>query len=112
MLKIIRNPEFRTTVRVHAPADGGQQDGEFSVRFRALTRSGLAEFDLGDVAGTDDFLRTVVLGWDGLVGDAGERFEFSDDNFSLLLDLTYVRVALVRAYFDATGGVRAAKRGN
>lgn len=112
MLKIVQNPEFKTPVKVYAPGANGQQEGEFTVRFRALTRSEQAEFDLGDVDGTDRFLRAVVLGWDGLSDEEGNAFEFNDANFALMLDLQYFRVALVQAYFSTTSGIRAAKRGN
>lgn len=112
MLKIVVNPEFRSPVKVYVPGGTGQQEGEFTVRFRALTLSEQAGYDTSNADGTDQFLRAVVLGWDGLTDDAGQPFEFNDANFALLLDLQYFRVALVQAYFSATSGIKAAKRGN
>ena len=112
MLKIMSNPEFRSPVKVYVPGGTGQQEGEFTVRFRAMTLSQQAEYDMADADGTNAFLRVAVLGWDGLADDAGEVFEFNDANFALMLDLQYFRVALVQAYFSATSGIKAAKRGN
>ena len=112
MLKIVRNPEFKVPVTVYTPANGGQREDSFSVLFRALTRSEQTDHDLSTVDGSDAFLRDVVRGWDGLIDDDGQPFAYNDANFSMLLDLQYFRVALVQAYFNATTGIKAAKRGN
>lgn len=112
MLKIIPNPEFKAPVKVVLPVDGGQREAGFTAKFRALTRSEQAAYDIGTPEGTDDFLASVVTGWEGLADEDGEPFEFSALNLRQLLDLGYVRVGLTKAYFEATSGIRAAKRGN
>ncbi len=112
MLKIVRNPEFKAPVKVVLPIDGGQREATFTARFRAQTRSEQAAYDLATVEGTDAFLGAVITGWEGLADEDGQPFDYSSSNLGLLLDLGYVRVAFVKAYFDATSGIRAAKRGN
>lgn len=111
-MKIIRNPVFTAPVKVMVPSDGGQREQQFTARFRAMTLSEQAEFDTSSANGTNEMLRSIVIGWDGLTDEDGEAFEFSSANLGTLIDLAYVRFALSRAYFDATSGVRAAKRGN
>jgi len=112
LLKIIRNPEFKAQVKVLVPSDGGQREQQFTVRFRALTRSEEAGFDAMSATSTDDFLRRIVIGWEELKDEDGQTFEFSDEHLSLLIDLHYIRFAIVQAYTNAISGVRAAKRGN
>lgn len=111
-MKIIRNPEFLAPVKVLVPADGGSAEQSFRIRFRALTLSEQADFDHSTVEGTNAFLRTVIVGWEGLQGEDGTPFEVSAPNLNMILDLQYIRLAIVRAYFDATNGIGAAKRGN
>lgn len=111
-MKIIRNPEFKTTVKVLVPTDGGQREQQFTVRFRALTRSEEAGFDAMNASSTDDFLRRIVIGWEDLKDEDGQPFEFSDERLNLLIDLHYIRFAIVQAYTNAISGVRAARRGN
>lgn len=111
-MKVIRNPKFKAAVIVQEPSDSGQSEQRFTARFQALTRSETEAFDQTTAAGSDDFLRAVLLGWDGLKDEDGTPFEFTPANLDLLLDLPHVRIALFRAYWDTTSGVRAAKRGN
>lgn len=66
MLKVIRNPEFLVPVTVLTPADGGQSEGRFKARFRALTKSEIEAHEMMTGEGTSIFLRDVVLGWEGL----------------------------------------------
>lgn len=112
MLKVVRNLEFTVPVTVQLPADGGQSEGKFKARFRALTRSETELHEMQTAEGASRFLNDVVLGWEGLVDDEKQPFEFGGANFDLLLDLPHFRVALIAAYFNATSGVKAAKRGN
>lgn len=112
MLKVVRNPKFTAPVTVHQPGDGGQIEGRFKVQYRALTKSEVEAHDMTTADGASVFLRDVVQGWEGLVDDEKQPFEFNDENFSLLLDLTHFRVALITTYFSSTNGVKAAKRGN
>ncbi|MBJ2150604.1 hypothetical protein [Paracoccus sp. IB05] len=112
MLKVIRNPEFLVPVTVLTPADGGQSEGRFKARFRALTKSELEAHEMVTGDGATAFLREVVQGWEGLVDDENAAFEFSDPNFNALLELPHFRVAMIKAYFDNTSGIKAAKRGN
>lgn len=112
MLKIIKNPEFKALVKVMVPTDRGQVEHSFTARFRALTRSEEAQYDALNAASTDDFLRRVVVGWEGLQDENGEVLEFSDEALNTLIDLHYIRMGIVQAYTSMISGVKAARRGN
>ena len=112
MQKIIKNPTFKTPVRVFVPVANGQTEQTFTVEFRALTRSEVAAFDALSADGADELLRRIVVGWDGAIDSDGDAFEYSAANLDTLIDIPFVRQALTTAYFSATSGVKAAKRGN
>lgn len=112
MLKIVKNPEFTSLVTVHVPTDRGRVEHQFKVRFRALTRSEEAQYDAFNASSTDDFLRRIVVGWEGLQDEDGQALEFSEAAVNTLIDLHYVRMAMVQAYTEAISGAKSPKRGN
>ncbi len=112
MLKIVKNPEFKTAVKVMVPTDRGQVEHTFTARFRALTRSEESVFDALSAASTDDFLRRIVVGWEGLQDEEGDTLEFSDEALNTLIDLHYVRQAIIVSYTSMISGSKAPRRGN
>lgn len=109
MLKITRAPEFTQKVTVSMPVNGGFQDATFTARFRALTISEASAFDTQTQEGSSDYLRAFFVGWDGVADDDGTPMPFNDANRDLLIDISFVRVAILSAYNAAMMG---AKRGN
>ncbi|MGK7664259.1 MULTISPECIES: hypothetical protein [unclassified Marinovum] len=109
MFKVVKNPTFTATVKISAPTEGGFSDGSFTGRFRALSVSDAEDFNLLTAEGTADYLRTILIGWDGVVGDDGEPVSFNDASRDQLLDIPFVRVAILNTYNSAMMG---AKRGN
>lgn len=109
MLKIIKNPEFTTAVKVQIPTSGGHTEASFNARFKVLTVSETEAFNMLSTEGTSDYLRTILIGWDGVIGDEGEPISFSDEARDQLIDIPYVRVAILSSYNSAMLG---AKRGN
>lgn len=111
MLKLVKNPEFTAPVTVQVPTESGQIEHSFKARFRALTRSEEAEYDALSASSTDEFMRRVLVGWDGLQDENGKDLKFSPEAVSLLLDLHYIRQALIVAYTSVLAG-KNPKRGN
>lgn len=112
MLKIVKNPEFSVQVKVLVPTDRGQVEHSFKARFRALTRSEEAQYDVFSAASTDDFIRRIVVGWEGLHDEDGQPLEFSEAALNTLIDLHYVRQAIVQAYTAMISGAKNPNRGN
>ncbi|NEX47600.1 hypothetical protein [Pseudotabrizicola algicola] len=109
MLKIVKNPEFTAPVKVQVPAEGGYADMNFTARFKALTVSESEAFDMMSIRGTDDWLRTILIGWDGVVGEDDQPLSFNNAVRDQLLDVPFIRMAIIQAYNAAMMG---AKRGN
>lgn len=104
--------EFDWPVTVRAPKDGGFEEQTFTVRFRAITSGRakrLAE-DLAPAAARDqerklaDLLPDVVIGWRDVVDEDGAPIPFDADALERILDLPYVRVAVMAAYVQAITG--------
>ncbi|WP_126977475.1 hypothetical protein [Frigidibacter oleivorans] len=109
MFKVIKNPVFTATVRVTAPTEGGVVESSFTARFKALPVSEMAAINTFTPEGTVDFLRAILVGWEGVADEAGEPIAFNDASRDWLIDIAYVRTAIINAYNAAMMG---AKRGN
>ncbi|MCC6475056.1 MAG: hypothetical protein IT514_15085 [Burkholderiales bacterium] len=107
--KLVSNPEFTASVKVRVPTEGGHADGSFTARFRALSTSEASAFDRLSDEGLADYLRAILIGWEGVVDDAGATVSFSDAARDRLIDAPFVQVPLLVAYNEAMIG---AKRGN
>lgn len=107
--RIVDKPTFTHTVRVAVPCDGGHREETLSATYRVLETDAAEGHDLATSAGTADFLRASVQRLDDIVDDAGNAIPWSEALFDRMIRLPYVRLALVRGYFD---GVAKARVGN
>lgn len=102
-------PKFTHTVPVEAPVDGGHEKQSLRVTYGVMGDEELGTFDMNDRASSSAFLRKVVLHFDDVVGADKQPVSFSDRVRDALIDLPYVRLAMVKGYF---GGVYKAALGN
>ena len=107
MFTVIKNPTFRTTATINVPTDDGIVAQTLSVRFRI----GADDDDVGEGVGVP-FLRSVILSLDDMVGEDQVPLPYSEALRDQLLARPFVRTGLLRAYFDALSGAKAATRGN
>ncbi len=110
MFKIAQNPSYKWPVAVHIPADGGKfVKATFTAEFRALAQSEMDNV-LADIRDGDrdaDFAGECLIGWSGVQDADGADLPFSDEAKARLLNIPYVRAAVVAAFFDSiTGGRR------
>lgn len=109
MFKLLQNPEFDHTVKVQLPVNGGHEAQTFTGRFRALSISDTEQHNTLTTEGTNQYLRAIFVGWEGVSDDQGEPVQFNDANRDRMIDLPFVRMALLETYNAAMMG---AKRGN
>ncbi|WP_457650934.1 hypothetical protein [Profundibacter sp.] len=109
MFQIAANPEFTHNVPVMVPVDGGHEEKTLSVRYRVLPADEAEMFDLNTAAGTVDFLNAVIVSIDDVAGDDGKPLPYNDKLRDKLLDLYFVRIAIVNGYLRA---VMKARVGN
>lgn len=109
MFKLVTNPEFSHTVKVRVPVDSGYDDLTFTARFRALSISEAERHNTLTSEGTNAYLREILVGWEGVVDDVGEAVSFNAASRERMIDVPFVRMALLDTYHTALLG---AKRGN
>ncbi|WP_290654482.1 hypothetical protein [Idiomarina sp.] len=105
--KIAKHPiKSDATVSVSVP--GQKKPQEFTAKFEVMKHDEYRERTEGR---TDDLalLKTVVVGWDGVVDDNGNDVAFSEDALEDLCQYTFVRTALLRSYNELMFGYTPAK---
>jgi len=107
MFTIVKHPTFRTTATIQVPTDDGIVPQSINVRFRI----GADDDDVVEGYGLP-FLRAIILSLDDLVDETGSPVPYSDAIRDELLSRPFVRTGILRAYFDALSGAKAAARGN
>ncbi len=107
MFNVAAEQTFKRTVPVQTPVDGGHRDDSVIAFYRVIPTDKVKQFDLNTEEGLRDFLKAAVVKLDDLVGADKQPVPFSDDLFEQLLGLPYLRLALMRTYFDAVAKVKA-----
>lgn len=111
-MKIVKDRTFRAKVTVAIPDADQNLTSNFNVTFKALSRSELTAFKVDTFEAQDDFLRAVIVGWDGVTEDRDGRDEpmpFTTENLNMLLDDPLIQPALLNAWGKALADAR---RGN
>ena len=109
MFKVVKNPTFTATVKISAPTEGGVVSSSFTARFKAITISAAEQFNLLSAEGTLNYLRAILIGWEGVADENGEAISFNDAARDELLDIPFVRIGILDTYNAA---MRGAKSGN
>lgn len=114
MFKIAQNPSYKWPVSVHVPSDGGKfVKATFTAEFKALAQDEIDGIIRDGREGdrNADLCRECLSGWSSVQDDDGNDLPYSDEAKAKLLNITYVRQALLEAFFESiTGG--SAKRKN
>jgi len=109
MLKIVKNPEFTARVKVQVPAESGFIEQSFTGRFRTMSVSEGESFNGFSSDGVGQWLRAILIGWDGIKDEDGNDVSFSETARDELIDIPFIRNAISAAY---NGAMLGAKRGN
>lgn len=107
MFKVTNDPRFTHEVPIRVPVDGGYVDQSLQVTFRVLPIDQLSSD--GSTEGQKEDLRRLIAKLDDLVDDNDKPVTYSDAIRDQLIELPYVRVAMIRAYTQA---VTKTKEGN
>ncbi len=107
MFVIAENPTFAWPVNVRVPQDGGTWKVQtFQARFKVMSTDGLAEV-LKSPDGDRDLSQSVLVGWDQINDASGQAVAFSEEARDALLQVPYVRSAIVAAYLESMAGKKA-----
>lgn len=107
MFKVTSEPQFTHAVKVQEPVDGGFKESTFKVRFRVIPMDQLkAEDGEEGEAAQKVSLRKVIVSMSDLIGEDDQPLPYSDDLRDQLLDMAYVRLALLQTYTKALTKVK------
>ncbi|MGG7567736.1 hypothetical protein ACQ5SO_16415 [Rhodovulum sp. DZ06] len=106
MFTFVSNPEFTHAVQVLVPVDDGHQEQVLQTRFRALRDDEAAAFGTSTSGGVREFLRAVVLGFEGVVDSGGAALASDAALIDRMLCTPFIRIALIRAYARALSATR------
>ncbi len=110
MFKLTSNRRVTWPVTVNEPIDGGTvKKSEIKASFDLLPSS---ESDalLTGTDGNKALLRRALNGWEGLSEEDGTEIPFTAESVERVIDVTFVRVALLNSYFQAASGTAAQEK--
>ena len=110
MFKIEKQLSVQWPVLIGIPRDGGGiSKARISAQFELLPNS---EFQAiySNGGNDEDLLRRVLLGWSDVADADGNPLAFGSETRETLIQITYVRSALVAAYMECCSGREAARK--
>lgn len=109
MFVLSKSASYSWPVAVSLPTAGGKfETHTFDVTFKRLTQARIKEFveKSEELGGDDSFCREVVVGWQGIVDEAGQQVPFSEMALAQLLDVPMVAKKIVTAYLESVSGAK------
>lgn len=104
MFKVVDDPQFVEDVKVNTPDGSGWQQQILRTRFRAVPVSDLEA--LNEAGGAVAVLDRIVVGFEDLADAQDKPLDGEGEWRAKLLDLAYVRLPLIKHFYDAHAGVR------
>ncbi|NQV83921.1 MAG: hypothetical protein HQ494_08890 [Rhodospirillales bacterium] len=117
MFKIADDYVYTWPVTIRKPVDGGKfQEETFTAKFKFLDQDKIDELtgkdsdvlieSLSAVNNDIKFLKECFVGWgDDVHGDDDKPLSYSEATRDRLIKIRYVRLPLLRAYFDSASGI-------
>jgi hypothetical protein len=103
MFVIDAAPTFTRTVDVKVPKGEGFETQSFQATFRVIEETE-AETTIGDTEPVKDMLRARIVSMDDLADANGKKVPYSETVREQVLNLPYVRLALIAVYNRALFG--------
>ncbi|MCK5296138.1 MAG: hypothetical protein KAJ75_04545, partial [Alphaproteobacteria bacterium] len=92
--------EVKWPVKVTVPVDGGRHHEQtFTAKFKILDHDKIESLDIAAI--DDELLKESVVGFEGITDADGLEVPYSDENKALILNIVFVRLALMQAYSEA-----------
>lgn len=114
MFKIANKPTYKRSIKVDVPLDMGRTEKQtFIVELKRLsvseTKELVEEAQNREIA-DEEMLRRYTVGWEGISDENGEPLEFNTVNLEAVMDIPYVRKALMSAFIEDVFGKEAARK--
>jgi hypothetical protein len=110
MFRIATKRTVEWPVTVSIPQDGGKvMKATFTAHFEILDQARIDDIVFGRDPEQSDLLDAALIGWRGVTDETGNELPFTPENKRALLDITYVRTALLAAHAQLHRGEAARK---
>lgn len=103
MLRLAKEPRFTHAVAAAVPVDGGHREETFTATFRVIPYDEAEELARSDL---DGFFSRILVECGDLEDEKGRPIVWDEEVRAQLLELRYVQLALVGAYFAGIGKAR------
>lgn len=115
MLKLAPQDSYKRTVKVDVPLDMGRVERQnFVAKFKRLsaseTRELIEEFQSDKGITDEDLMGRYLLDWEGVSDDNGGDVPYTRANLDAMMDIVYVRKALVNAFVEDVFGKEATRK--
>ena len=114
MFKLQKKDTIQWPVLVSIPQDGGRTvKAEFTATFKVLSKDRIRELVLADLDDAEqaDLAAESLVGWDERLVDANDQpLPYGEEAKRDLLQITYVRAAVVQAFTTMSSGRNAARK--
>ena len=114
MLKLASKKTYKRIVPVEVPLDMGIiEKSTFVVELKRLSVTETKELisDAQDKTLSDEeMMNTYCMGWEGLYDDDGKELAYTPSNLELVLDIPYIRKALMNAFIEDVFGKEAVRK--
>ena len=114
MFKLSTKKSYKRNIKIDVPQDMGKTERQtFVMEFKQLSVSetkDLIEEAQNERISDEDMLRRYVLGWDGIVDEDGNPLDFTTSNLEAVMDVPYVRKAIMAAFIEDVFGKEAVRK--
>jgi hypothetical protein len=106
MFKIETRKTYTWPVTVQVPCDGGKYvKATFTAEFTALPQDQIDRL-VRDGDADSNIATECLAGWSGVQDEDGSDLPYSDEARTKLLNISFVRAAVVGAFFESLSGAR------
>lgn len=114
MLKLATKSTYKRNIHVEIPLDMGKTEKQsFVMEFRRLsvseTKDLIAEAQDRNVT-DEEMIKRYAVSWSGLAGEDGEEIAFNNANLEMVMDVSYMRKAIMQAFVEDVFGKEAARK--
>lgn len=114
MFKLATKPTYKRIISVNVPLDMGKSEKQtFNMEFRRLSVTETKELvEEAQSAGVsdEDMIKRYAVGWDGIKDEDGNDLDFTAKNLEELMDIPYVRKAIMQAFVEDVFGKESVRK--
>lgn len=114
MLKLSTKPTYKREIKVDIPGDMGRTErAKFIMEFKRLSVSETKEFVADSQSGNfsdEEMVRRYAVDWEGVEDSDGKEMHFTRDNLDAVMDVPYIRKAIVTSFLEDVFGAEAIRK--